>query len=353
VAFVRVSMTTLVIGAGVAGAAAAHVCLDAVVCETGDRAGGRMESRRHGDVVYDIGTTSLPDTGDERSTVAREVLGEDCTPFEARVAPAAARGDGGTRPTRAHLTGRHGLGELPRRMLSAAHCDLRTGTTVERLEPTADAWRAHTDDGVVTAERVVTTAGPAWTADLLPDGPLADDLDGAAARLERRTLDSVVLGYDHAVAGDWDALEAADVGPIRQVVRESAKPGHVPDGQEALVVRLGDDWAADHEADAATGRARTAVADLLDDDRLADPAWTDHERYRYADPRHHADPGLVRAAADEGLHLAGGWVAGTTRTFAPLETGLDAGRRAMGFAQQAAVGPDGGAELAVDGRIGE
>ncbi|WP_276260280.1 FAD-dependent oxidoreductase [Haloglomus litoreum] len=348
-------MTTLVIGAGAAGAAAAHVCLDAVVCEADEAVGGRMESRERGDMVYDIGTTCLPDTGDERSTVAREVLGEDCRSFEARVAPAAARPDGGARPTRNHLTGRHGLGELPRRMLSAAHCDLRTGTTVRRLEPAADAWRAHTDDGLVTVERVVTTAGPARTADLLPDGPLADDLDAAAARLERRTLDSVVLGYDHAVEGDWDMLEpgADGAGLVRRVVRESAKPGHVPDGREALVVRLGDDWTATDGTDTATDRARRAVADRLEDDRLAAPAWTDHERYRYADPHHHADPGLVRAAADEGLHLAGGWVAGTTRTVAPLETGLDAGRRAMGFARQAAVGPDGGAELAVEGRIGE
>jgi renalase len=326
-------MTTLVIGAGVAGAAAAHVCLDAVVCEAGDRVGGRIESRERGDVVYDIGTTCLRDAGDERATVARDVLGDDAVTFPGR----AATDTSGAR-TEDRLTARRGLGQFPERLLGAGHVDLRTGTTVRRLEPTPDAWRAHTDDGVVRTERVVTTTGPARTASLL-DGPLADGLRGAAAGLDRLTTDSVALGYDHPVAGDWYGHEAPEDDLVRSVVRESAKPGHVPDGQEVLVARL--DGAALDDGDAPVETARRRVAALLDEERLADPAWTDHARYRYADPHHRADPALVQAAADEGIHLAGGWVAGTDRTFAPLETGLDAGRRAMGFAQQAEVQPDG------------
>jgi predicted NAD/FAD-dependent oxidoreductase len=333
-------MTTLIIGGGVAGAAAAYVCLDAVVLEGGDRVGGRMESRERDGTVYDIGATCIRDTGDERSTLAREVLGEDCATFEGAVGTFDDDGRiGHARRGHTRLTGRHGLRQLPTRLLGADHCNCRAGRNVERLERTGDGWRAHTTDGTVAAERVVTTTGPDRTAELLPaTDPLGVDLRAAADRIEHRLVDSVVLGYDHPVDRDWYALAAGGEGhDLRWLSRESEKPGHVPAGRAALVVRLGHDCAASNGPGAAPDRARRAVADLLDDERLAAPAWTDHERYRFAEPRHRIDPGLVERAAEADCYLAGDWVAGTRRTFAPLETGLDAGRRAMGFARQAAL----------------
>jgi predicted NAD/FAD-dependent oxidoreductase len=221
-------------------------------------------------------------------------------------------------------------------MLDAAHCDLRTGTTVRTLERTADGWSARTDSGTVEADRVVSTLPPARTAALLPDGPLAADLRAEADRVEYHALDSVVLGYDHPVERDWYAVATGDGREGGWLCRESAKPGHVPDGQAALVVQSRAAAPA-AEAPVTTDQAAVAAADLLDEPRLADPVWTDSARYRFARPDHRAVPRLLAAAADEGLYLAGDWTAGTTRTLAPLETGLDAGRRAMGFAQQAAL----------------
>lgn len=324
-------MTTLVIGAGVAGAAAADVCPDAVVLEAGDRVGGRMESREREGVVYDPGVTCVPDTGDERSTLVREVLGADCAAFEGRVSTVALDGSlAGTRTT-ARLTGQHGIRQVPLRLLAGDHCDVRTGTPVETLERAGDGWRAHTADGAVEADRVVTTTGADRTASLLSgEGPLAVDLRTAADRVDHRTVDSVVLGYDHPVDRDWYAL-TAEGRDVRWLSRESAKPGRVPAGQAALVVRLGDRWASCHDPGEAVDRARRAAARLLDDDCLRDPAWTDHERYHHARPHHRIDPGLVERAAAADCYLAGDWVAGSDRTFAPLETGLDAGRRAMGL----------------------
>lgn len=332
-------MTTLIIGDGAAAAAAAHVCLDAVVLSAGDRDGGRLESRTHGDVTYDIGTTCFRDAGDERSTLLREVLAEDCTAFEGPVETFGA-GDECGQPgiTYPRLTGRRGLEAVADRLFEADHCERRTDV-VEELERTDGGWRAHTADGSVDAERVVLATGADRTAALLSaDGPLASAVRSEARRVEHRTVDSVVLGYDHPVDRDWYALAAADPAhDVRWLSRESAKPGRVPGDQAALVVRLGDDWASTHDPAAAVDRARGAAAALLDDDRLRDPAWTDHERYRYARPRHRVDNALVERAAAADCHLAGDWIAGTDRTFAPLETGLDAGRRAMGFAEQAAL----------------
>jgi len=302
-----------------------------------------METRSRDGVTYDIGTTCLRDRGDERSTLVRELLGADCVAFEGRI-EAFGTGGGPTRPRTTHprLTGRHGIEQVPEQLLAARHCDHRPDASVERLERTGDGWRAHTDAGTVDAQRVVMATGAERTAALLADDPLGPDLELAARRVDHRTVDSVVLGYDHAVDREWYAL-AADGEPhdVRWLSRESAKPGHVPPGQEALVVRLGDGWASAHGPEAAVDRAREAAAALLDDDRLPDPSWTDHERYRYADPYNRPDPALVEDAAAADCYLAGDWVAGTDRTFAPLETGLDAGRRAMEFAQQARLQRDG------------
>ncbi|WP_254823456.1 FAD-dependent oxidoreductase [Haloglomus halophilum] len=340
-------MTTLIIGDGPAGAAAAHVCLDAVVLPADEQGGvgggGRMETRSHDGATYDIGTTCLRDRGDERSTLVRELLGADCVAFEGRI-EAFGTGDEPAHPrtTHARLTGRHGIEQVPEQLLAARHCDHRPDASVERLERTDDGWRAHTDAGTIDAQRVVMATGAERTAALLADDPLAPGLELAAQRVDHRTVDSVVLGYDHAVDREWYAL-AADGEPhdVRWLSRESAKPGRVPAGQEALVVRLGDDWASAHDPGAAVDRACEAAATLLDDDRLADPSWTDHERYRYAAPYNRPDPTLAEDAAAADCYLAGDWVAGTDRTFAPLETGLDAGRRAMDFARQARLQRDG------------
>jgi renalase len=341
----RSLMTTLIIGDGPAGAAAAHVCLDAVVLPADGQGGGggRMETRSRDGVTYDIGTTCLRDRGDERSTLVRELLDADCVAFEGHVETfddESERSHPGTTPAR--LTSRHGLGQVPEQLLGARHCNRRPEATVERLERTGEGWQAHTDEGTIEAQRVVTATDAERTAALLAEDPLASDLELAAQRVDHRSVDSVVLGYDHAVDRDWYALAADDDShDVRWLSRESAKPGHVPPGQEALVVRLGDGWASAHDPGAAVDRARKAAAALLDDDRLADPSWTDHERYRYADPYNRPDPTLVQDAAAAGCYLAGDWVAGTDRTFAPLETGLDAGRRAMDFARQARLQRDG------------
>jgi len=330
-------MTTLVIGDGAAGATAAHICLDATVVGDGDGGTGRLATRAREATTYDIGTTCIPDRGDERSTLVREVLAEDCVSFEGRVDSLGEATDSGMGYRR--LTGRRGLQGVVDRLLAAEHCDHRPDTTVERLERTDDGWRAHTTEGVIDAERVVTATDADRTASLLTESePLGTDVRREAEQVEHRTVDSVVLGYEHAVDRDWYALAApGDDHDVRWLSRESAKPGHVPPGHEALVLRLGDDWATSHDPDAAVEQARTAAARLLDDDRLLDPAWTDHERYQYARPGHRVDPVLVERAAASDCYLADDWVAGTTRTFAPLETGLDAGRRAMGFAQQVAL----------------
>ena len=69
------------------------------------------------------------------------------------------------------------------------------------------------------------------------------------------------------------------------------------------------------------------VADLLGDERLADPDWTDRQGWLYALPDEGADGETLRGAEPEGLYFAGDWVAGDGRVHLAVESGLDAGER--------------------------
>jgi predicted NAD/FAD-dependent oxidoreductase len=83
-----------------------------------------------------------------------------------------------------------------------------------------------------------------------------------------------------------------------------------------------DDPSEEVKADAAR-----LVAGLLDDDRLADPEWTDRQGWRYALPDSSIDRDAVRIAEDTGLYVAGDWVAGEGRVHRAVETGLDVAER--------------------------
>jgi predicted NAD/FAD-dependent oxidoreductase len=65
----------------------------------------------------------------------------------------------------------------------------------------------------------------------------------------------------------------------------------------------------------------------MDDDRLADPAWSDRQGWRYALPDEGVLQGPVRSAEDHDLYCLGDWVAGEARLHAALANGLDVGER--------------------------
>jgi predicted NAD/FAD-dependent oxidoreductase len=71
---------------------------------------------------------------------------------------------------------------------------------------------------------------------------------------------------------------------------------------------------------------------LLDEERFADPDWTDGRAWRHALPDAGADAAPLRAAECEGLYFAGDWVAGDGRIHRAIESGLDAGERIVASA---------------------
>ena len=63
----------------------------------------------------------------------------------------------------------------------------------------------------------------------------------------------------------------------------------------------------------------------MDDDRLTDPDWTDHQHWRYSQSEATVDHDEIATARDHDLFFAGDWVAGESRLHAALRNGLDTG----------------------------
>jgi hypothetical protein len=173
------------------------------------------------------------------------------------------------------------------------------------------------------------------TADLLDATDWNDDrlpaLRDAVADVEYRSTLSAILHYPFETDRPWYGLVNVDKEhDAGWLSREECKRGHVPDGESLLVVQMGADWSSEHYDDdgseVASAAAATA-ADLLDDDRLRDPDWTDVSRWRYAQPDGGVDADAVRAAEDAGLYVAGDWVVGEGRVHRALWNGYDAGER--------------------------
>jgi predicted NAD/FAD-dependent oxidoreductase len=164
-----------------------------------------------------------------------------------------------------------------------------------------------------------------WDADVR--APLIEAVDA----VNYRSIWTAVLHYPFAIDRPYYALvntdKAHDVGWIS---REECKAGHVPDGETLLIVQASPEWsAARYDADPAENVADLAAqtADIVGDDRLADPAWTDHQGWRYALPDEGVLHGPVQSAEDEDLYCLGDWVAGEARIHAALANGLDTGER--------------------------
>jgi len=334
--------TVGIVGGGIAGTAAAYALretpVDVTLLEAADSVGGRMVTRRRGGCVYDYGANFVK-AGDERfRTVLREGVGDDRQTVDGEVWVFDADGtvESGREDQAPKYTTEDGVSGIAAAFVRESGATVLTGTRVGHLDRTGDGWRLSTTGGREERVDALVLALPAGeTASLLADadwgGEYCSDLMAAAERVPYRPVDSVVCHYPFRLDRPYYALVSRDDDhEIGWCSREECKPGHVPDGESLLVVQLNPRWTESHPE--ATAReiervARTAAADLLDDDRLREPDWTDHERWTAAVPDHGINPALVERATTYDLAIAGDWVAGAGRTYAALQTGLEAADR--------------------------
>ena len=326
-----------VVGAGIAGAGAAHALGDAnVTVYEMDTVGGRMASRRRNGCVFDFGANYLELGDPDLESVIEAGAGEVAAEIEPPIWQFDASGEirEGKTPQNDRWTTRDGLDGIVRAMIENSGADLQVGIGVTHLERLDDGWLVTTEDGQGEFDAVVLAAPGASASVLFEtaewDAPVREDLARAAESIPYRTMDSVALHYPFELETPFFGLVSEEgVYDVAWLSNEGHKPGHVPDGEAVVIVQFGPGWAVTHPqtspaaaAEAATKRA----VELLEDDRLAEPTWWEYQRWGDAVPTRGIEDSLLERTRNDNLGIAGDWVEGIGRTRAALRSGLRAGR---------------------------
>ena len=334
-----------IIGAGAAASAAAYVIdgstdAELTVLEKSGGLCGRAATRRRGPVTYDYGANYFKDD-DERvvDLVTEQLDSEGLENIEEPIWVFDEEGtvSEGRDSDDRKLTYRQGLTQLAKRLFGHTNATVHRNTRVEGIERTDTGWHLTDADGGEWGPFDALLCNPPapQTAALLRDAdwddPARESLVEAAESVDYRTVWTAILGYEFRLDRPYYALVNPDKSlDIDWLAREECKPGRVPDGQSVLLVQANSDWSVDHYDDPPAENIETLAgltADIVGDERLADPAWTDHQGWRVALPENGAPEGPLQTAERAGLYVLGDWVAGEARLHAALRNGLDTGER--------------------------
>jgi predicted NAD/FAD-dependent oxidoreductase len=336
-----------IVGAGAAAAALTHVVdgttdAEITVVEKSGGLCGRAATRRHGDLTYDYGANYLKNDDERVTDLVHETLGTDGLVDAAEPVytfDAAGEVSPGRDADDHKWSYEGGLTQIAKRLFGATDATVHRRTRIETIRRDADAetWSLVDSEGESYGPFDVLVLNPPapQTAELLRDAEWDADLRGtladAVGAVDYRSVWTAVLHYEFPLEVPYYALvntdDAHDVG---WVSREECKAGHVPDGESLLVVQASPQWSAacyDEDPEANVAEMADLTADLLDDERLADPDWTDHQGWRYALPEGAVAGGPVQSAEAHDLYCVGDWVAGEARLHAALRNGLDTGER--------------------------
>ncbi|WP_302082044.1 NAD(P)/FAD-dependent oxidoreductase [Salinibaculum rarum] len=334
------------VGAGAATAAASFVLDGALpdanitVLEKSRGVCGRAATRRRDGIRYDYGANYVKSDDERVVDLLTERL--DTEGLVDVTEPIYTFDSSGTvsagRDADEHKWSyERGLTQIAKRLFARTDATVEHETRVETVTRADDAWTVTDTDGKQWGPFDVLVLNPPapQTAQLLADAewddPLRSDLAGAVGDVDYRTIYTAVLHYPFELDVPYYALVNTDKEhDVGWVAREECKGGHVPDGESLLIVQAGHEWSVAHyddsPADNVAALAEMTV-DIVGDDRLSDPDWTDHQGWRYALPEAGAPTGLLQSAERENLYFLGDWVAGEARLHAALRNGLDTGER--------------------------
>jgi len=335
-----------IVGAG-AGAAAAAFAVDGAVPEADvtvfEKSGGlcgRAATRRNGELTYDYGANYLK-ADEERvvelitETLDDEGLVDVSEPIH--VFDADGEVSPGREADERKWSYRRGLTQIAKRLFGRTDATIHRRTRIETVRRVGDRWELDDAAGETRGpfDALLLNPPAPQTADLLRsadwESPAREALVDAVGDVPYRTVWTAVLRYPFSLDVPYYGLVNTDKEhAVGWLSREECKPGHVPDGESLLVVQANHEWSVErYDADPGENVAALAAhaADIVGDDRLADPAWTDHQGWRYAQPEGGVDRGPIGSARREGLYLLGDWVAGEGRLHAALANGLDVGER--------------------------
>jgi len=339
-----------VIGAG-GGAAAAVYVLDntlsdaeITVLEKSRGVCGRAAARRRDETVYEYGANYLKSDDERVSRLVTEEFDEGLVKVDGSVWTFDADGEvsEGRDTDEGKWTYEDGITRLAKHLFGATDATVRRDTRVIDVRPDGDGndedgrrWWLTDDDGDEHGpfDAVVVNPPAPQTAELLRGTGVdaVEHLADAADEVPYRTVWSAVLHYPFEIERPYYALiNTDDEHEVGWIGREECKPGHVPDSESLLVVQAAPDWSEeryDEKPEENVERLAEHTAEIIDDERLTEPDWTDHQGWKYALADDGVGGGAVRNAADEGIYAVGDWVAGEARLHAAVRNGLDTGER--------------------------
>lgn len=285
----------VIIGAGMTALACARRLADAglgpVLLDKGRGIGGRVATRRAGDLQFDHGAQYVNAHG-AGFTDALRAIGDT-----------GALSGWQDATGRTHSVGVPGMSAIPKTL--GAGLDIRQNTQVTRLVQDDDGWALHLDSGVLRAAHVVVTVPAPQVVGLLgADHPLV--LACAPVRL------APCLTLMAAVAAPAPFITRQDADDaLSWIAQDNSKPGR-PQGAAALwVAQAGEAFSQAHlEDDPAVITAH--MLPLLCD-RLGVPAdrvtYASAHRWRYARVTQALGQPFVRSP-DATLYLGGDWCIG-------------------------------------------
>ncbi|MEY7848723.1 NAD(P)/FAD-dependent oxidoreductase [Natrarchaeobius sp. A-rgal3] len=335
-----------IIGAGAASAAAAYaIHRDApdAQCTVLEKSGGvcgRAATRRRDGRWYDYGANYLKDDDERvRSLVTERLETDGLVSIDEPISVFDEDGTVGEgRPTTERkLTYRTGLTQIAKRLFGETDATVNRRTKITGINRDDGRWRLTDSDGEKWGpyDKLLCNPPAPQTARLLREADWEDErrdaLVEAAESVEYRTVWTAVLGYEFELEVPYYALVNTDKRhEIGWIAREECKPGHVPDGESVLIVQANEPWSVErYDDDPAENVAKLArlTAEVVGDDRLENPTWTDHQGWRYAQPEDGVDRDAFEVAERAGLYCLGDWVAGEGRLHAALRNGLETGER--------------------------
>lgn len=329
-----------VIGAGAAAAAATYVLNEehpgasVAVFEKSRGVCGRAAARRRDGVVYDYGANFLKDAGGRVSGLVTRHLDEGLVEVDGPIWTFDADGnvDEKSETDERRWTYEDGITRLAKHLFEAADVAVQRETRIADVRY-EEGWRLTDSGGTEYGPFDVLLLNPPapQTADLLRETGVGavDRLGEAAAEVEYQTGWTAVLGYGFELEAPYYALANTDgEHEVGWIGREERKPGHVPGDQSVLIVQANSEWAAeryDASPEKNVADLTEHVAEITGDQRLADPAWTDHQRWGHALAMEGVEADVLQEAAEKGVYAAGDWVAGEGRLDAAVRSGLETG----------------------------
>jgi len=239
-----------VIGAGMSGAMAASVLaergLHVRLFDKGRGPGGRMSTRREGDVCFDHGAQYFTAKDDRFAELVRAWEHEETVSrWTGRVVKLTP--DGVIETTSSpRFVGVPGMNAVVKRLCDGI--DVSFQARLATLDRVPHGWRPRFDpdhDEGVFGSVILALPAPQII-------PLASTVAPSLAQALRDVILSpcwtLMLAFDEPLDVDFDAAFVEDQGPLGWIARNSSKPGR-DSRPETWIAQAGPDWSAAHADD--------------------------------------------------------------------------------------------------------